>query len=154
MQLKASRYRFMATVATFVTGPMRRTTVALFGLLSRKGGWARFTISVGSVERTNLEVVDTVCAVLDVLLPDWLYRPHGQLTNFVKDRPGHDRRSNIDARKSRRELCWEPTEDFELGIRRAMKAAFQQRRVVRTRSGWTQPTPATWAWLTAAGGIR
>jgi dTDP-glucose 4,6-dehydratase len=75
----------------------------------------------GDSERTNLEVVDAVCAELDELLPNSPHRPHGQLKTFVKDRPGHDRRYAIDAGKIRRELGWAPTENFESGIRRTVK---------------------------------
>jgi hypothetical protein len=72
----------------------------------------------GNSERTNLEVVDTLCALLDELLPDSPYRPHMDLKSFVKDRPGHDRRYAIDAGKLKRELGWEPEETFESGMRR------------------------------------
>lgn len=75
----------------------------------------------GDSERTNLEVVDTVCGVLDELLPDSAYRPHGELKTFVKDRPGHDRRYAIDANKISRDLGWAPTENFESGIYRTVK---------------------------------
>jgi dTDP-glucose 4,6-dehydratase len=71
----------------------------------------------GNSEKTNLEVVDTLCALLDERLPDSPYRPHVDLKSFVKDRPGHDRRYAIDAGKLKRELGWEPTETFESGMR-------------------------------------
>ncbi|QGU33556.1 dTDP-glucose 4,6-dehydratase [Thermochromatium tepidum] len=74
----------------------------------------------GNSERTNLEVVDTLCALLDERLPDSPYRPHAQLKTFVPDRPGHDRRYAIDAGKIRRELGWEPTETFESGLARTV----------------------------------
>ncbi len=75
----------------------------------------------GNSERTNLQVVDTLCALLDELLPDSPHRPHVSLKTFVKDRPGHDRRYAIDATKLKRELGWEPLETFESGMRRTVE---------------------------------
>ncbi|AGA91743.1 dTDP-glucose 4,6-dehydratase [Thioflavicoccus mobilis 8321] len=74
----------------------------------------------GDSERTNLEVVDTLCALLDELRPDATHRPHAALKTFVADRPGHDRRYAIDAGKLRRELGWAPRESFETGLRRTL----------------------------------
>ncbi|MBK1646004.1 dTDP-glucose 4,6-dehydratase [Thiocapsa imhoffii] len=74
----------------------------------------------GNSERTNLEVLDTLCALLDARLPDSPYRPHAQLKTFVNDRPGHDRRYAIDASKLKQELGWEPAETFESGLRRTV----------------------------------
>jgi len=71
-------------------------------------------------ERTNLQVVDALCGLLDELLPDSPYRPHGRLKAFVADRPGHDRRYAIDPHKLRSELGWEPREHFESGLRRTL----------------------------------
>jgi dTDP-glucose 4,6-dehydratase len=75
----------------------------------------------GNSERTNLEVVDTLCALLDDALPDSPHRPHHRLKQFVKDRPGHDQRYAIDATKLKRELGWEPTETFESGMNRTVR---------------------------------
>jgi dTDP-glucose 4,6-dehydratase len=74
----------------------------------------------GNSEKTNLEVVDTVCALLDERLPESPHRPHAGLKTFVTDRPGHDRRYAIDAGKLKRELGWEPEETFESGLRRTV----------------------------------
>jgi dTDP-glucose 4,6-dehydratase len=74
----------------------------------------------GNSERTNLQVVDTLCALLDELLPDSPYRPHGRLKTFVADRPGHDRRYAIDSHKLQSELGWKPRESFESGMRRTL----------------------------------
>lgn len=75
----------------------------------------------GDAERTNLDVVTAICAVLDELRP----RPDGGLyrdrIRFVADRPGHDFRYAIDAAKIRRELGWCPRESFESGIRRTVR---------------------------------
>ena len=62
-------------------------------------------------------MVRTVCAVLDELRPDSPYRPHRDLIEFVKDRPGHDRRYAIDSSKIERELGWKAEVSFEKGIR-------------------------------------
>ena len=75
------------------------------------GGWN---------EKKNLEIVETVCALLDELSPKDPVVPHVQLVTFVKDRPGHDRRYAIDARKIERELQWRPAETFETGIRKTI----------------------------------
>jgi len=74
----------------------------------------------GDSERTNLQVVDTLCALLDELLPGSPRRPHGDLKTFVADRPGHDMRYAIDSSKLQSELGWEPRESFESGMRRTV----------------------------------
>jgi dTDP-glucose 4,6-dehydratase len=74
----------------------------------------------GDSERANLDVVDTLCALLDELLPDSPHRPHAGLKTFVTDRPGHDRRYAIDASKLKAELGWRPEESFETGLRRTV----------------------------------
>lgn len=75
----------------------------------------------GNAERDNLWLVDRLCKILDELLPTSPYCPHKQLIQFVKDRPGHDRRYAIDFTKIRRELGWEPTEDIDSGLRRTVQ---------------------------------
>ncbi len=76
------------------------------------GGWS---------EKRNLEIVDTICLLLDELCPDDPVVPHKQLISFVKDRPGHDRRYAMDARKIERELGWKPRETFASGIRKTIE---------------------------------
>lgn len=76
----------------------------------------------GHNEKTNLEVVRTVCALLEELAPE---KPAGvakyeDLITFVKDRPGHDARYAIDAAKIGRELGWQPQETFDTGIRKTV----------------------------------
>jgi len=75
----------------------------------------------GNSEKTNLEVVDTLCGLLDELVPDSPYRPHAQLKTFVADRPGHDWRYAIDATKIRERLGWQPQESFASGMRRTVQ---------------------------------
>jgi dTDP-glucose 4,6-dehydratase len=73
----------------------------------------------GGNERTNLEIVDRICDVLDDLAPT--PRGHRALKTFVADRPGHDRRYAIDASKIRRELGWQPGHTFESGLRETVR---------------------------------
>lgn len=74
----------------------------------------------GCNEKTNLDVVNTLCAILDELHPGSPVVPHARLITFVKDRPGHDRRYAIDAGKIDRELGWTPSETFETGMRKTV----------------------------------
>ncbi len=73
----------------------------------------------GNSERQNIEVVNTLCGILDELAPAGA--PHARLITYVTDRPGHDRRYAIDARKIARELGWEPSVGFEDGMRRTVQ---------------------------------
>ena len=85
------------------------------------GGRIGETYNVGGgCEKANLEIVHTICALLDELRPDRAgsYR---RLITHVQDRPGHDRRYAIDARKVERELGWRPAETFESGIRKTVQ---------------------------------
>ncbi|WP_207281346.1 dTDP-glucose 4,6-dehydratase [Pseudomonas sp. FW300-N2F2] len=75
----------------------------------------------GHNEKQNIEVVRTLCALLDELRPDSAYRPHAELISYVQDRPGHDQRYAIDASKIQRELGWVPEETFESGIRKTVE---------------------------------
>ncbi len=75
----------------------------------------------GNSEKTNLEVIGTLCDLLDELVPESAFRPHANLKSFVADRPGHDQRYAIDAGKLKRELDWEPAESFESGMRRTVR---------------------------------
>ncbi len=78
----------------------------------------------GDNEKTNLDVMKMVCAVLDELRPDSLFKPHQSLLTFVKDRPGHDRRYAIDAGKISQQLDWRPEESFAGGIRKTVQWYF------------------------------
>jgi dTDP-glucose 4,6-dehydratase len=80
------------------------------------------TYNIGGLcEMKNLDVVRTVCGILDELRPASAAAPHEKLITFVKDRPGHDRRYAIDASKIRGELNWSPAESFETGIRKTVQ---------------------------------
>jgi len=75
----------------------------------------------GRNEIKNLDVVNTICSVLDELCPNDVVVPHHNLIKFVTDRPGHDRRYAIDATKIEAELGWKPRETFETGIRKTIQ---------------------------------
>jgi dTDP-glucose 4,6-dehydratase len=75
----------------------------------------------GSNEIKNLDVVNTICSVLDELRPKDPVVPHKNLITFVKDRPGHDRRYAMDATKIQSELGWRPKETFESGMRKTIE---------------------------------
>jgi dTDP-glucose 4,6-dehydratase len=87
-----------------------------------EGGRVGETYNVGGWnEKPNLEIVHTVCALLDELRPRSDGKPYREQITYVKDRPGHDRRYAIDARKLERELGWKPAETFESGIRKTVQ---------------------------------
>jgi dTDP-glucose 4,6-dehydratase len=86
-----------------------------------QGGQLGETYNVGGWnEMPNIEIVKTVCALLDEMRPDPA-GPYARLLTYVKDRPGHDRRYAIDAGKIHRELGWKPAETFETGIRKTVR---------------------------------
>jgi len=75
----------------------------------------------GNCERENIQIVQSICAILDNIRPKNDGSKYEEQIAFVKDRPGHDRRYAIDASKIKRELGWEPKETFESGIRKTIK---------------------------------
>jgi dTDP-glucose 4,6-dehydratase len=81
----------------------------------------------GLNERTNLEVVRTICSLLDDLAPDSPHVPHDSLITFVEDRPGHDRRYAMDTTKIERELGWTPQETFESGMEKTVRWYLENR---------------------------
>jgi dTDP-glucose 4,6-dehydratase len=87
-------------------------TNGMLGEVYNIGGWN---------EKANLEIVLTVCALLDELAPNPLRPQSSVLITYVQDRPGHDRRYAIDARKIERELGWKPAETFDTGIRKTVR---------------------------------
>jgi len=91
------------------------------------GGWN---------EKPNLEIVHTVCALLDELRPRADGKPYKEQITYVADRPGHDRRYAIDASKIERELGWKPAETFETGIRKTVQWYLEnQNWVANVQSG-------------------
>lgn len=75
----------------------------------------------GHNEKRNIDVVKTICQILDELKPQSNGRPYEELITFVEDRPGHDLRYAIDATKIKNDLGWTPEENFESGIRKTVK---------------------------------
>ncbi|MBW1737915.1 MAG: dTDP-glucose 4,6-dehydratase [Deltaproteobacteria bacterium] len=86
----------------------------------------------GRCEKTNIEIVKTICTILDEIFPESPYKPHESLITFVKDRPGHDRRYAIDCSKIEGELGWKPKEDFESGIRKTIRWYLENREWVES----------------------
>jgi dTDP-glucose 4,6-dehydratase len=74
----------------------------------------------GNSERTNMDIVRTLCGLLDQKLPDSPHRPHAGLIRLVHDRPGHDRRYAVDTGRMRRELHWQPAEDLASGLEKTL----------------------------------
>lgn len=75
----------------------------------------------GACEKTNMEVAEAVCAMMDDLCLQSPYRPHKSLLTFVKDRPGHDQRYAINISKINRAFGWKPKETFETGLEKTIK---------------------------------
>jgi len=75
----------------------------------------------GASERTNLQVVEAICELVDEMSPRPGGPPRRELIGFVEDRPGHDLRYAIDAGKLERQLGWRPRMDFEAGLRRTVR---------------------------------
>jgi dTDP-glucose 4,6-dehydratase len=90
----------------------------------------------GRCERTNLEVVEAICDLLDGMVPGESGKPRRDLITFVKDRPGHDRRYAIDSTKVESHLGWTPRETFETGLRKTIAWYLENREwVARVKSG-------------------
>jgi len=75
----------------------------------------------GRCEMTNLQVVASLCAILDELCPTSRFLPHNALVTLVADRPGHDRRYAMDITKINRELGWSPQESFQSGLTKTVR---------------------------------
>jgi len=86
----------------------------------------------GLNEKTNMDVVKTVCTLLDDALPDSAHKPHDSLITYVKDRPGHDARYAIDASKLETELGWKPKETFETGMAKTLAWYLENTRWVES----------------------
>ena len=74
----------------------------------------------GNNEKTNIEIVKTVCSTLDEIKPRKNNSSYKELITFVEDRPGHDFRYSLDISKIKKELNWQPQETFESGIRKTI----------------------------------
>lgn len=75
----------------------------------------------GNNEKTNIEIVQSICSILNDCVPDSIHHPHEQLITYVPDRVGHDRRYAIDATKIKNELGWTPAETFDSGIQHTVR---------------------------------
>jgi len=111
----------------------------------QKGKLGRSYNIGGENEATNLEIVQRICALLDVLRP--AAQPYAQLISFVADRPGHDLRYAIDPSRMRTELGWRPSVTLDEGLQRTVQwyldnapwwQALQARAGVGTRLGTAQ----------------
>ena len=92
---------------------------AILQVLLRGESGSTYNIGGGN-QPTNLEVVHTLCGILDERLPDSDYAPHAGLITYVKDRPGHDRRYAMDTRKLHSELGWSPRETLASGLKKTV----------------------------------
>jgi dTDP-glucose 4,6-dehydratase len=89
------------------------------------------TYSIGGWnEKLNREIVETICDLVDEMTPRRVGSSRDLIT-YVKDRPGHDRRYAMDARKIERELGWRPKETFETGIRKTVRWYLENEEWVR-----------------------
>jgi len=91
----------------------------------------------GNNERRNIDVVRTICAVMDRLIPDAKIGAREGLISFVTDRPGHDARYAIDATKLQTELGWKARETFETGIEKTVRWYLEN-------NGWWEPLKANY----------
>ena len=92
---------------------------ALYEVGTKAGVGETYNIG-GHNEIANIDVVNTICDILDEIVPEQLGSLHSyrNLISFVADRPGHDKRYAIDAKKTEMDLNWKPTETFESGLRK------------------------------------
>jgi dTDP-glucose 4,6-dehydratase len=87
-----------------------------------EGGQPGETYNIGgNSEMANIDVVTAICDLVDEMRPQKGAEPRRRLITYVEDRPGHDRRYAIDARKIKRELGWQPMEKFESGLRKTVR---------------------------------
>jgi len=93
---------------------------ALIAVMTRGTVGETYGIS-GRTERRNIDVVESLCDLLDEMRPRATGASHRELIRFVPDRPGHDLRYAIDAAKIERDLSWRPSESFESGLRKTVE---------------------------------
>jgi dTDP-glucose 4,6-dehydratase len=99
---------------------------ALYTILSEARAGESFNVGANA-ERTNLDVVMSMCQLLDEMQPTSPHRPHARPITFVADRPGHDRRYAMDIAKIQSELGWEPRETFDSGLRKTVSWYLENR---------------------------
>ncbi|MBU1619092.1 MAG: dTDP-glucose 4,6-dehydratase [Gammaproteobacteria bacterium] len=93
---------------------------ALWAVLCRGQVGETYMIG-GNAEKTNLEVVHSICSLLDQLQPSATNKSYAEQIRFVKDRPGHDRRYAVDTTKILQQLQWQPIQSFEAGLQQTLK---------------------------------
>jgi dTDP-glucose 4,6-dehydratase len=93
---------------------------AIYTVLTKSSPGNTYNIG-GNNQPTNLEIVETICEILDEMLPDSKYKPHKNLIQFVKDRPGHDRRYAMDISRINHELGWQPKHSLSSGLRKTVE---------------------------------
>lgn len=96
--------------------------------------------NIGSrAEHTNLEIITSICRILDDLRPQSTHRPHESLISFVTDRPGHDFRYSIDPHKVEAEIGWTPKLTFEAGLRKTVEWYLANEEWSRSATGEAAP---------------
>ncbi len=92
---------------------------ALYLILTRGRPGEKYNVGGGAEER-NIDIIHKLCALMDELAPNSLYKPHQNLITFVEDRPGHDERYAMDFTKLKTELGWTPKTSLEDGLRQTV----------------------------------
>ena len=90
-------------------------------LVIEKGAPGATYVIGGNNQPTNLEIVETICRLMDGYLPDRVQKPCRSLIQFVEDRPGHDRRYAMNIEKIHRELGWQPSETLDTGMKKTIE---------------------------------
>jgi dTDP-glucose 4,6-dehydratase len=88
---------------------------AIYRVLTRGLPGSSYNVGGGN-QVANLTIVEMICDILDELRPDSQFRPHRQLIQFVKDRPGHDRRYALNIQKIKQDLGWQPHHTMQQGL--------------------------------------
>ena len=93
---------------------------AIWSILQKGKVGESYNIGGGN-QPANIEIVNTICAILDTEDPSTEYQPHSQLITYVKDRPGHDRRYAMNIEKIHRDLGWQPSVDLSEGLQKTVQ---------------------------------